>query len=1124
MIKTISPPDDATLAQIRAADPASSTWVSANAGSGKTRVLTDRVARLLLKEVPPQRILCLTYTKAAASHMQIQLFERLGSWAMLEDAELSRQLVELGEDPNDLSPEFLRRARTLFAQALETPGGLKIQTIHSFCAALLRRFPLEAGVSPGFQEIDERSGKKLRADILEEMADSPDRSAFDGMARYLSGDDPDGFIRDVAGSRDDFFPIVEKPEIWRCFGLPDEYKTATYLSTILPEWVPDILPDLQTALTTGGVTDNKNANILGGINLDTPTMETAETLENMFVYGDTTKNPNTAKTGKFPTKTVREAHPDLIEAIENLMLRFAQEKPNRIALLASQKTLALHQFARAFLPRYDRAKQIHGWLDFDDLILKARGLLTDSTMAQWVLFKLDGGIDHILVDEAQDTSPNQWAVIARLAEEFLTGEGARNIDRTIFVVGDEKQSIFSFQGANPAAFAQMRDHFDTRLTQARSSLNKRELLFSFRSSTAILQMVDAILQNNRGDLPANVTHRAFHNQLPGRVDLWPFLVPPEKSEIPVWYEPLDMPKPDDPAVELAKQIANAIAGILDREETIITTKGLRRIVAGDFLILVQRRSAIFHEIIKALKDKQLPVAGSDRLKIGGELAVRDLIALLSFMVTPEDDLSLAATLRSPLFRLTEGDLFRLAHGRVGYLWQEVRRQKDSHLQAFNMLDDMLKQVDFQRPYELLERILTKHKGREHLIARLGHEAEDGIDALLTQAMQYEQTEAPSLTGFLGWMSKDESDIKRQMDTRSSEIRVMTVHGAKGLESPIVVLPDTSKRNPPKLAEIQNLENGLAVWKSARATCPPMLQNAMDAKQLFLEQERMRLLYVALTRAENWLIVCGAGNPGEERESWYMHVAAGLDQLGTVDVKFENETIRRFEAHEWAKGEAALAVSDEAPPVTLPQWALDPAPSPKKKSDVINPSKLGGEKVIDGAGQGRDEESALRHGRQLHALLELLPTADKSNWAKLAAQILNSNSEPYDEAENIELLAEATTILENPDLAFIFTSSSLAEVEITAQMEPGVLFGVIDRLVITETKILAVDFKSNLSVPALLAEVPLGYLRQMGAYAAGLAQIYPDHKIETAILWTKPATLMRLPHELVTDAFLEVTAS
>ncbi len=1117
-MKTI---DDATRSQTRSADPAASTWVSANAGSGKTRVLTDRVARLLLRDVPPQKILCLTYTKAAASHMQNQLFSRLGEWAMLLDAELVRKLTELGEDASNLDTAGLRNARTLFARALETPGGLKIQTIHSFCSALLRRFPLEAGISPQFQEIDEQSGRKLRADLLDRLAESESQAAFDGMALKLGGADPDKLIEEITRHRGLFDEPVDRKEIWSLFDLRPHYRDEDYLAAVFPDWTAEVLVDLIAALNTGKTIDIKNAKKLAAMNLRAPTMELAGQLEAMFVYDNDSekKNPNSAKTDRFPTKAVREDHPDLIEAVHNLMHQFEDAKPNRLALLAAQKAAALNGFAQVLLPEYDLIKQQHGWLDFDDLIRHANALLTRSDLAQWVLFKLDEGIDHILVDEAQDTSPEQWAVVARLAEEFFAGAGAREVDRTLFVVGDEKQSIYSFQGADPAEFARMRQHFEARLAEAERKMNRRELLFSFRSSSAILRVVDLVFSgSNQNGASGDTLHRAFHSELPGRVDLWPFVESPPKEELPEWFQPVDMPVANDPAQLLANQIADAIKSIIDRKEVITTTKGSRRIRVGDFMILVQRRSALFHGIIKALKDRNLPVAGADRLKVGGELAVRDLTALLSFLVTPEDDLSLAAVLRSPIFRLSEAELFRLAQYRKGLLWPELRSQKSDHPETVEILFDLLGQVDFMRPYELLERVLTRHKGRDNLIARLGKEAEDGIDALLSQAMQYEQRETPSLTGFLGWMLADESDIKRQLDSHSDEIRVMTVHGAKGLESPIVILPDTAKRKPPPTSEIVKMPNGIAVWNTSNENCPAALLEAKAAVREFQEGERMRLLYVAMTRAENWLIVCGAGQKGQSGESWYSHVEEGLAEAGAISAEFMNDEIIRYQPLPWNEESLEEKLDTASPEIEFPNWSHQLAPTVEKQPQPLNPSDLGGAKVVEGALEGLAEDEAKRRGTLIHLLLEALPSISPQYREATAGKIFRHHAAGLDAAQKTELLDEVQSNLGNHETAFLFEEGTLSEVGIAAQWEHQAIDGQIDRLVIESDRILAVDFKSNASVPKGPEETPEGILRQMGAYAEALSQTYPKHRIETAILWTKTASLMHLPHNIVTEAF------
>lgn len=1109
--------NDATQAQINAAEPGNSTWVTANAGSGKTRVLTDRVARLLLRNVPPQRILCLTYTKAAAAHMQNELFARLGKWAMLPDDDLKEALASLGEGITKTQDQ-LRQARTLFARALETPGGLKIQTIHSFCATLLRRFPLEAGVSPQFTEMDERSQRKLRGDIAEAMADHLAPDAFDAMARHVSGERLDKLMIEIATNRDAFRTRRDRASIWREFGLDTAYDQARYCAEVWKSGDEATISNLNAVLQEGGIKDGSLRDKLLSLSFASPDYRTLSVLEEAFVYGETKTNPHGPKSDRIPSAALRKTYPDIAGRAHEIMERLAEAKPRRQALAAAEKALALHKFAEAFLVEFDRRKSALGLLDFDDLVLRARDLLTTPGMADWVLFKLDGGIDHILVDEAQDTSPSQWHVIAAIAEEFFVGESARDVERTLFVVGDEKQSIYSFQGADPEVFADMRHKFGARLEAAQSRLDQGQLLFSFRSSAAILALVDRVRQDQDAAGPGDTLHRAFHGDLPGRVDLWPFLPASTSEDTGDWWDPVDQPRPDNPAIALAAGIARQIKELLVSGAVLPGKKGPRRITAGDFLVLVQRRSLIFGEIIRALKSEGLPVAGADRLKIGGELAVRDLKALLSFLATPEDDLSLAAALRSPLFGLGEDDLFRLAHGRKGFLWPELRADRARHPEALAVIDDLLRQADYLRPYELLERVLTRHDGRRNLVARLGTEAIDGIDAFLGQALDYERAENPSLTGFLGWTDQDETDIKRQMDTKSSEIRVMTVHGAKGLESPIVILPDTAYRKPPVPPQVLTHQSGMAMWSLPAKDQPREMAAAIAENQRFLKNERLRLLYVALTRAENWLIVCGCGDPGKAGDAWYPTIEQAMGGLASVAVDTVLGPGLRHSHGDWPSTKAGDLAAARGEPSALPGWANQPAPAVRSTPKPVLPSELGGDKIVDGAAEGLTGDAAKERGRRIHLLLEHLPGT--ANRAALAKGLL-PGVPPEDIAE---LLGEASAIIDAPELAHLFSGTAMHEVGLTARFGDLPMTGVIDLLLIDGERVLAVDFKTNAVVPNAQSDVPEGLLRQMGAYRDALAQIYPGHTVETAILWTRTARLMPFDNDIVTKALVRATAS
>ncbi|MFU8864310.1 MAG: double-strand break repair helicase AddA [Rhodobacterales bacterium] len=1120
--------DDATERQVQAARPDSSTWLSANAGSGKTRVLTDRVARLLLSGVEPQHILCLTYTKAAASEMQNRLFKRLGSWAMLPDDRLRHALRDLGID-GAIPDDSIRQARTLFARAIETPGGLKIQTIHSFCASLLRRFPLEARVTPQFTEMEDHAAKRLRAEIVQTMADGPEAGVVEAMARIYSGQDFDELTRNVTAHRTAFGADVTRDDVLDWFGLRPGFTSNDLAAMAFKGDEPEILRQLVPALLSSGPNDSKAGARLALLSGTSPS-ELPE-FEDVFLTGATAKLPFSAKVGSFPTKACYDKVCDFLPELNDWMQRVEAAREARIALDAAEKTLALHRFARAFLPAYEVQKTLRGWLDFDDLIVKARDLLTDPAVASWVLYRLDGGIDHILVDEAQDTSPVQWQVIERLAQEFTSGAGARSdVARTIFVVGDKKQSIYSFQGADPREFDRMQADFAARLGMTDQPLSSMELEFSFRSAEAILRLVDLTFQGRESaGFASGSLHRAFKSEMPGRVDLWPAIEKPAAPEKGVWFDPVDRRGERDHMVLLAERIAGQIRAMIDQRQSIPVEIGntgayrMRPVTEGDFLILVQRRSSLFHEVIRACKDHNLEVAGADRLKVGAELAVRDLAALLAFLATPEDDLSLAVALKSPLFGWSEQELFSLAQGRKGYLWVALRAQGDIHPETLAVLDDLRGQIDFLRPYELIERVLTRHHGRERLLGRLGREAEDGIDAFLAQALSYERGNIPSLTGFLVWMETDELEIKRQMDGAGNRIRVMTVHGAKGLEAPIVILPDAGRRDN-TIRDMMLVHEGRAFWKTASAAAPGPLLAAQDAQKEAQEAERDRLLYVAMTRAEKWLIVAAAGDLGKDGRSWFHRVEAAMETAGAVGQDFGFGHGLRLENGAWTLPDLVSDTVEKPVDTPLEAYFRQPAPVGAVLPDTISPSDLGGAKALPGEA-GLSEDEAKRRGSQIHLLLEVLATVPPEGRAGLGHQILTTGTLAA-AAHDIPLLVEeACRVLDAPDLAWLFAAESLLEVPVSAHIsELGGrrIHGTIDRLIFAQDRIIAVDFKSNAVVPAIAEACPEGILRQMGAYAAALRQVYPGRTVETAIVWTGNARFMSLPDVLVMQALQRST--
>lgn len=1106
-----------TPEQRAATDPELSNWVGANAGSGKTQVLTQRVARLLLAGAEPQKILCLTYTKAAASEMQNRLFRTLGGWTMAPEGDLRLIIADLsGDEPDALDPARLATARRLFARALETPGGLKIQTIHAFCETLLRRFPLEAGISPRFEVLDEIDATTLSQQVRADMAaaaEAGEDTAFDAAARQLNEDGIDTLGQAILGQATAIAESDFEAAIAAHFGPDAGKETRDIVEEELRHLPPDEIEILRAVFASaGGKTEQKVADELA-------VMEQKAATDPLAAFADLSDTVLT-KEGKprssgLPTKAVVQALPDAHDRVARLTDWILATRDRVRAAEAAARVRDLHVFGQPLLQRYTAAKAVRGRLDFDDLIERTRQLLSRADQRAWVLFKLDQGIDHILVDEAQDTSPVQWEVIRTIAEEFFAGEGARGPERTLFVVGDEKQSIYSFQGAEPAAFGRMRSHFAERLGHLGLRLGRPDLITSFRSAPAILDFVDAVFA---GDAAHGLTvdrtpvrHRAHRTGDMGRVDLWPLVPRPERREEEPWYRPVDAPPLSDAKARLAETVAEHISQMVETESLPARGDGTTRPVRpGDILVLVQRRDRLAATIIRRLKSLGVPVAGADRLKLASEIAVQDLLALAKVACLPSDDLSLAALLRSPLCGVSEEELFELAHGRNGTLWQRVQ-DAPRHAGVAAFLADMMAQADYLRPYEFFERALIRHGGRARLIARLGTEAEDPIDELLAQALAFETRHPPSLTGLVHWIETSDQTVKREMDQGAGEVRVMTVHGAKGLEAPVVILPDTigagGARGGPLLLPAGRDGNAppLTLWAGPKKKDDRVTSRARELADQRAEDERRRLLYVALTRAEDWLILCGAEPRGSIEGSWYDLAAQAMQKLDGV-LTLPSPT-GEGEMHRFQIG------PDPAPAerggicqtveVELPAW-LAPAPTETARAR-LSPSALHPHDEQGGAGLGR--EMALLRGSAVHALLEMPAESDAG---AMTGRLRRDWPEVTDEMAEA-ILAEVAKVRTMPEAAAIFGTDALAEIALAIDPpHPGPrMIGRIDRLVPRPGGWLIVDFKTDAQIPPT---PPPAYLAQLGAYAAALGSWEPDATLEVAILWTAEPRLQMVDVE------------
>jgi ATP-dependent helicase/nuclease subunit A len=1137
--------------QLEAIAPDASIWVAASAGTGKTTVLTNRVLYLMLNGTPPERILCLTFTKAAAAEMSNRIAERLEKWTSFDDKQLTKDI--LGLTSNRPSEERRLHARQLFARVLDVAGGLKIQTIHSFCQSLLKRFPLESGVAPHFDVLDERGAAELMHETREAMLRRarPDKDAalhraliavtavageedFTALLHTLGGESARlQHLMDRLGSLDAILRSIRDH-----LGVGRDDTAETILRAACQTAAFDS-PGLRLAAETlkkgSDAEASRGARIAEWLasDIDRRVSGFDEYAGNFITDGGTVR-------ASLANKATVAAMPGIVGILtaEAERLIAAIARINAAGVAAA--TAALLTLALAMLEDYRRRKERRALLDYDDLIRIARDLLRRPGVAPWVLYKLDGGLDHILIDEAQDTNPEQWEVVASLAEEFFAGEGARGETRTVFAVGDVKQSIYGFQRADPASFKRMHDHFHERVNNARGNFHPVELTVSFRSTKAVLDTVNAIFGRpaaQHGLLLSGAwpVHQAARFGQAGLVELWPPARPRER-DIPQPWQPLINPRAgDSPRHRLARLIATRIRGMIENGERLESKD--RPVEPGDFLILVRRRNELVEELVRELKQLGVPVAGVDRMMLMEQLAVMDLVALGHFLLLPDDDLTLATVLKSPLIGFGEDDLYALAEPREGRLWQELKRraaERPIFARAREMLAELLARADFQPPYELYGDLLGRGGGRLALLSRLGPDAADALDEFLNLALEYQRGHAPSLQGFLQWLGSGDVEIKRDLDQGlRGQVRIMTVHGAKGLEAPIVFLPDTMQM-PKHAARLlwSKADKGLwlPLWSPRRSMDEARLTEARAALKQAEIGEQQRLLYVALTRAADRLYICGwHGRQKPPADCWYFTIQEGLRQIGqaydfdcAVELKGDSwrDTGYRYASDQQAKPEPARPVPRGTRPVPTPtpSWFRAPAPLEPARPRPLAPSRPAGDEPPVRSPAGPEDGRRFRRGVIIHQLLQLLPDVALDQREAACRRFLARSIHELSAAEQEEIAEESLRVLAEPGFAPLFGPGSRAEVPIAGEIAglagSHIVSGQIDRLLVSEESVLVVDYKSNRPPPMVESEVPAIYLRQMAAYRALLAHLYENRPVRCALLWTDGPLLMPLSSQLL----------
>ncbi len=1124
-----------TAAQRRAADPAISAWVTANAGTGKTHVLSDRVVRLMLAGARPEGILCLTFTRAAAVQMAERIEERLARWAIAPEEVLRAELEGLlGEMPD---AETLLRARSLFARLLELPEGLWIQTIHAFCGALLRRFPLEAGVPPHFEAIDERTARELFAEARHQVIE---RHAQDGeIARALevlalTGSDRTLFeaLDSLLGQRIRLAELERRhggvdgviAAVARALGISaqDDEDSLWRAVESEPGFAIERLKQLEAALLGGNATQRRLAEVVARWIAADAAQRRA--LRGALLEALVTREGTMRKAllgGRLEARA-----PEAAKALCDLAEAACQLHDRLRAVRSLRRLAALLRVGYAVLRRYDELRALRAALDYDDLIAYTRRLLADPAQVAWVLYKLDARIEHILVDEAQDTSPEQWEIVERLLDEFFAGAGAHDRPRTFFAVGDEKQSIYSFQGADLANYRRVKEKLFARARACGHPLEAIPLELSFRSTEAVLDFVDRLLElqeAREGVVPAGerVRHLAHRRGVAGAVEVWPLLELEEEEPDPPWPLP-DRPRPlRDPEAVLAKRLARRIRHWLERGE-MLEGRG-RPMRPGDIMILVQRRGTLQELLVRALKTAGVPVAGVDRMRLADHLAVRDLLALGRAVLLPEDDYTFACLLKSPLLDFGEEELFALAHGRgAQHIFERLReraeRGEEPFVEAWDRFAAWRRRADWMPPFEFFTWVLGPDGGRRRLLRRLGPDAAEAIEAFLAQTLAYEEGHPATLEGFLHWFGMAAQELVRDPERGGDAVRVVTVHGAKGLEAPVVILADAGPhRSPRRGVLVWGEREGEAIpfWRGAESERPRAVAAAVAAEKRRELEENRRLLYVAATRAEDrlYIVGCRGRGGGSDRkagdnpppECWHEFARRVLDAAPGTERTAAAETARVLgrefagEILAYRRGqpaEAEAAPAPEAPPPALPSWASRP-PGPETEAAEAGPDEETEEEVAVASERSRAEEERLMRGRMMHRLLQLLPEIAPERRGTVAEMLL-AREAPELAGRARELCAEAEKVLALPELRPFFGASAYAEQTLAGRVEGELLIGRVDRFAVDAETIWLLDYKSEDPPPRRLPEA---YLHQLAAYGAVLRALYPGRKLRAAIVWT-----------------------
>ena len=829
--------DKLSAEQEIAAEPTKNVWVQANAGTGKTSVLTERLLRILFRgDTKVGGILCLTYTNAAAGEMRNRVLAALRGWAMSSDDELRELLVgiTINHVPTDSD---IAHARDVFFFYIDNPDVLKIKTIHGFCEEILHRFPTEAGISPSWTLISDAPQRVLLREAMDKivntnLSDARVASAFYHLISVMSEYKLDDLLGYVEYQYKNFFYVNNF----------DKYRNYFIDTTQKKLNINGRINDEKPVLELKNILDLAKNEKKAGKTLQ-KLIELTEQYVNNTIDFDKYKYAYLTNSGTIISRGLDYDY--LTKEKERVLGINVYNVNNKIY----QDTVALFDFSAEFAKVYQELKRQYNVLDFEDLILYTHRLFSNPANMGWVLSQMDISLSHILVDEAQDTGPLQWDILRMLSGDFFAEGDKAGLPRSIFVVGDTKQSIYGFQGADPHAFAQSRDIIAENIRNNLRQIREVPLTQSFRSTEPILQTVDMFFSDEMVRTQTgfiNNSHKCFRVGAPGAVEI-NALVTPENQDT-------------------ATARRGYISGIVDKIENLIKTGAC---VPADIMILVQNRNPMAVPMANELKRRGIPVAGSDRVILPNFPVIRDLMNLVRFCINNNDDYSLCCVLKSPIFGLSDVAIYNICSVRNA---ENARRKasnsdfvpmtilgclESEYPEVYTELTDFMRVFAVSGPYSFFTYVLDNYNTREKMVAALGTQIIDPLEEFVTICLAYERTRPGTLKHFLKWFITGGCEIKRDMESNEG-VRIVTVHGSKGLQSKVVFLIDTvSMSKSENFYDIENMDYPVWVWTPQKPDgFSPEFNKLSDAQLRKRTEESFRLLYVAMTRARDELYIYG----------------------------------------------------------------------------------------------------------------------------------------------------------------------------------------------------------------------------------------------------------------------------